>query len=242
MLLEANRLSESQAYQIVQTTNQYAIIGQGRQADADRARAEWRYRRADVVDAEQGVGVATARLAQRLNLDPSVRLRPMGGPLVPLDLVALDTPSEQLIQVAIQHRPELAARTAEIGQAEYLVKEEIGRPFLPTLWLGFSGGVFGGGSNLVPPLVGNFGGRTDFDVRLYWTFLNLGTGNLSLIKQRQAEAGQAVAMRARTLNRVRERGRRQPGRGQGRPQPDRGGSPRAPLVPQRLPRRPGADL
>jgi outer membrane protein TolC len=204
VLLEANRLSESQAYQIVQTTNQYAIIGQGRQADADRARAEWRYRRADVVDAEQGVGVATARLAQRLNLDPSVRLRPMGGPLVPLDLIALDTPSEHLIQVAIQNRPELSARTAEIRQAEYLVKEEIGRPFLPTLWLGFSGGAFGGGSNLVPPLLGNFGGRTDFDLRLYWTFLNLGMGNLSLIKQRQAETGQAVALRARTLNRVRE--------------------------------------
>ncbi len=83
VLLEANRLSESQAYQIVQTTRQYAMIGQGRQADADRARAEWRYRRADVIDAEQGVGVASARLAQRLNLDPSVRLQPMGGPLVP---------------------------------------------------------------------------------------------------------------------------------------------------------------
>jgi outer membrane protein TolC len=204
VLLEANRLSESQAYEIVRATNEYAISGQGRQADADRARAEWRYRRADVVDAEQGIGIAAARLAQRLNLDPSVRLQPMSGPLVPLNLVALDTPPEPLIQVALQQRPELAARSAEIGQAEYYVKEEIGRPLLPTLWLGFSGGAFGGGSNLVPPLVGNFGGRTDFDVRVYWTFLNLGAGNLSLIKQRQAQVGEAVALRARTLNRVRD--------------------------------------
>ena len=98
----------------------------------------------------------------------------MSGPLVPLNLVALETPTEELVQVAIQQRPDLAARSAEIGQAEYTVKEEIGRPLLPTLWLGFSGGAFGGGSNLVPPLVGNFGGRTDFDVRLYWTFLNIG--------------------------------------------------------------------
>ena len=204
VLLEANRLSESQAYEIVRATNQYAITGQGRQADADRARAEWRYRRADVIDAEQGVGIAAARLAQRLNLDPSVRLHPMSGPLVPLNLVALETPTEELVQVALRQRPELGARTAEIRQAEYYVNEEIGRPLLPTLWLGFSGGAFGGGSNLVPPLVGNFGGRTDFDVRLYWTFLNMGAGNLALIKQRQAEAGQAVAMRARTLNRVRD--------------------------------------
>src|SRR5262249_21428096 len=63
--------------------------------------------------------------------------------------------------------------------------------------------VFGGGSNLVPPLVGNFAGRTDFDVRVYWTLLNLGAGNLSLIHQRQAQLGQAEAERARTLNRVR---------------------------------------
>ena len=153
--------------------------------------------------AEEGVGIATARLAQRLNLDPSVRLKPAGGPLVPLDLIALETPPEQLLQVAIHHRPEMGARAAEIGEAEFRVKEEIGRPLLPTLWLGFSGGGFGGGSNLSPPLVGRFAGRTDFDVRLYWTLMNFGAGNMALIHQRQAQVGQAVAERARTLNRVR---------------------------------------
>ena len=87
-MLDANRLSESQAFQIVQAIREYAITGQGRKADYDRAKAEWRYRRADVVSSEEGVGIATARLARRLNLDPSVRLKPAGGPLVPLDLVA----------------------------------------------------------------------------------------------------------------------------------------------------------
>src|SRR5262249_40271772 len=155
-----------------------------------------KYRRADVQKAEEARGVTAARLANRLNLDPAVRLNPAGGPLVPIDLVALDTPAEQLIQVALQNRPELAARTAPIGEAEAHRSQEVARPFLPVLWLGFSGGVFGGGSNLVPPLVGNFAGRTDFDVRLYWTLLNMGAGNLSLIRQRQAEVGQAVAERA----------------------------------------------
>ena len=203
-LLETHRLSEIQAYQIVQAIEQYAITGQGRQSDYDRARAEWRYRRADVIDAEQGIGIAAARLAQRLNLDPSVRLHPAGGPLMPIHLVALDTPPEELIQVALRQRPDLAARTAEIGQAEMYVKEEIGRPLLPTLWLGYSGGAFGGGSNLTPPLLGNFGGRSDFDVRVYWTFLGGGFGNLALIKQRQAEVGEAVAIRARNINRARD--------------------------------------
>ena len=91
----------------------------------------------------------------------------------------------------MRQRPDIAARTAAIGEAEAHWKQEIGRPLLPTLWLGFSGGVFGGGSNLVPPLVGNFAGRTDFDVRVYWTLMNLGAGNLALIKERHAQIGQA---------------------------------------------------
>jgi outer membrane protein TolC len=203
-LLEANRLSESQAYAMVRVTAAYAVAGQGRPADAERAKSEWGYRRADVQKSEEELGVTAARLANRLNLDPSVRLHAAGGPLVPLDLVALDTPPEDLIQVAIQNRPDLAARTAEIGEAEAHKDQEIARPFLPIVWLGFSGGVFGGGSNLNPPLVAHFGGRTDFDVRVYWTLLNLGAGNLALIRQRDAQLGQAVATRARTLNRARE--------------------------------------
>lgn len=203
-LLETHRLSETQAYQIVRAIEQYAITGEGRQSDYDRARAEWRYRRADVIDAEQNLGIAAARLAQRLNLDPSVKLQPIGGPLSPLNLIDLNTPPEELIQVALRQRPDLAARTAEIGQAEYNVKEEIGRPLLPTLWLGYSGGTFGGGSNLTPPLVGNFAGRNDFDVRLWWTLMGGGLGNVALIRERQAEMNAAIAMRARTINRARD--------------------------------------
>ena len=125
-------------------------------------------------------------MANRLNLDPSARLEAAGGPLVPLELVDLGTPQRELLQVALRQRPDIAARTAAIAEAEAHFNQEIGRPLLPTLWLGFSGGVFGGGSNLVPPLVGNFAGRTDFDVRVYWTLLNMGAGNLSLIKERRA--------------------------------------------------------
>ena len=95
-------------------------------------------------------------------------------------------------------------RTANIGEADFHRKEEIARPLLPIVWLGFSGGGFGGGSNLAPPLVGNFAGRTDFDVRLYWSVLNFGAGNLALIREREAEVGQAIAERQRTINRVRD--------------------------------------
>jgi outer membrane protein TolC len=202
-VLEAQRLSESQAYELVRITKAYADTGEGRKADAERATADWRLRRGLVQKAEEGVGVTAARLANRLNLDPAIRISAVGGPLVPLHLIDLDSPLPELIKVALARRPDLAARSAEIAQAEASRGEEIARPLLPSLWLGFSGGVFGGGSNLATPLVGNFASRTDFDVRVYWTLLNFGAGNLSLIRQREADVGKSVAARQRTINSVR---------------------------------------
>jgi outer membrane protein TolC len=52
--------------------------------------------------------------------------------------------------------------------------------------------------------MGHFGGRTDFDVRCYWTLSNLGIGNLALIKERKAEVGQAVGERVRMINTIRQ--------------------------------------
>ncbi len=203
-ILEAQRRSEFQVHEVVTITGDYAAAGEGRESDAQRARSQWKRRRALVLKAEEELAVTAARLANRLNLDTAVRLEPIGGPLVPLNLVDLDTPQPDLIQTALRQRPDIEARTAGIGEAEAHLKQECSRPLLPTLWLGFSGGVFGGGSNLVPPLVGNFAGRTDFDVRAYWTILNLGAGNLALIKNRRAELGQATAEQSRTINRARD--------------------------------------
>lgn len=200
---EAQRMSETQAYEIVRVTDEYAITGEGREADAERAKAEWNLRRADVQKAEEAMGVAAARLAMRLNLDPSVRLLPIGGPLTPLMLIDLDSTQQELIRIALERRPDLATRTAQINEAEVHKRQEIGRPLLPTLWLGFSGGSFGGGSNYAPPTLGRFGGRTDFDVELYWTLMNFGVGNVALIKERDAQLGRAVALRQRTINRAR---------------------------------------
>jgi outer membrane protein TolC len=202
-ILEVQRRSETQFHEVYRLTRDYFEAGEGRAADANRARSQWQRWRALVQKAEEELAVTAARLAARLNLDPAVRLEPVGGPLVPINLVDLESEQSDLIRIAMLRRPDIAARTAAIGEAEARYRQEIGRPLLPTLWLGFSGGVFGGGSNLVPPLVGNFAGRTDFDARLYWTLLNLGAGNLSLIKQRNAEIGEATAEQARTINRAR---------------------------------------
>jgi outer membrane protein TolC len=202
-ILEARRGIAAEADKVAASVAAYAATGQGRKSDSERAEADRRLFQADIQKAEERFAVASALLAERLNLDPSAQLRPIAGHLEPIELINPETPPEDLIRSAVTRRPDLAAREALVNQAEFRVREEKARPLLPTLWLGFSGGAFGGGSNLTATPLGSFAGRTDFDVRLYWTVLNLGAGNASLIKRRKAEAGQAMADRSRVINQVR---------------------------------------
>ena len=201
--VEAWRLTAIEADRLAKMVADYAETGQGRKADAERADADRRFYQADIQRAEEEVAVASARLSERLNLDPSTLLKPVSGSLAPLILIDPQTPVETLIQEALAHRPDLASQNALVKQADYRVKQEKCRPLLPTIWLGFSAGAFGGGSNVTATPMSAFGGRTDFDVQAYWTLLNLGAGNLSLIKQREAQEGQVVAERLRVVNQIR---------------------------------------
>src|SRR5262249_55060292 len=60
---------------IVELTTAFARAGQGRPADAKRARAEAGLLRVEVQRAEERVAVASANLAELLNLDTAVRLK-----------------------------------------------------------------------------------------------------------------------------------------------------------------------
>lgn len=201
--LAAERQSELEANDLAKLTANYTKVGLEQEADAHRTGTEDRLRRVAIRRAEEAVAVASARLSRRLHLDPSVRLAAPEGPIEPLSLVDLSAGREGLIRTALGRRPELGARGAAVALAETRLRQEYARPFLPMVWVGYSGGVFGGGSNIVPPFVGNFRGRTDFDVRVYWTLQNFGLGNLAQQKRRRAQVGQAAAERARLVNQVR---------------------------------------
>ena len=91
-------------------------------------------------------------------------------------------PSSELIALGLLQRPEMAAQRASVIQGLLTLDGAKALPFSPTILIGFSSGGFGGGSNLVRPIFGGFGGRSDFDVIAYWTIQNLGVGNLALIR------------------------------------------------------------
>ncbi len=201
--LQIRRQSAEQEAEVARLTRSYANAQQGREADAKRALTELSLVVDEVRQAEEGVAVASARLAQRLHLDQAVRLHPASPAFEPITIVEPSLALPSLIEIALRGRPEVGARAAEIARAEVRHRQEIYRPFLPTIQVGFSAGAFGGGSNLTGGELNNFAGRTDFDVIAFWTVQNFGMGNIARQRERLAELGQAVGEQSRTIAEIR---------------------------------------
>src|SRR4051812_25552088 len=191
------------ARRVARLTASYAEAGQGRKADADRAATELARREADFQAAEGDVLVASARLCDVLNLDPSIRLHPTDAWVVPQPIVPDPIPVAELIALALLQRPELAERRAAIREALLALEGAKVLPFSPTVLVAFSAGGFGGGSNLVRPVFGGFGGRTDLDAYAYWTLQNFGVGNAALINVARSRVGVSRYQEVAVLDRIR---------------------------------------
>jgi outer membrane protein TolC len=202
------------AHEIARLTAVYAAAGQGKQSDADRAASELARRIDTVVAAEGEMITASARLAALLNMPPSIQLNVVDAWIVPTPVVPDTAPLHQLLVIAMNQRPELAARRAAIREALAFLRMQQLLPFSPTVLAGYSAGTFGGGSNLVAtPLVGfqgfseprfgTFGPRDDLDVVLFWTAQNMGLGNLGKIRVRRVGQQIAELEFVRELNLVR---------------------------------------
>ena len=128
-----------------------AKVKQGRQSDADRAKTEFDNRRIDHIEAEAKIKTVSARLAELLNIDPTIRLHPAEERLVPFAVVPDPIPLPELLAIAMMQRPELAERRVAIRQAFLELSAAKVLPFSPNVIIGLSGGVFGGGSNSPRP-------------------------------------------------------------------------------------------
>ena len=199
--LEAIRRSEDNVRQVVHDTAAFARTGQGRVGDYNRARTDALLLHSREERAQETVAVASADLARTLHLDPSIRLTTAGSALEPVQLVDPSYRVEELIQTALSARPEAAARAADIAAADYRLRQEYARPWLPLVSVGYSAGGFGGEGNLAG-LPSTTSGRTDFDVYAVWTLQNLGFGNAGIQKERRAERDDAIARRGLVLNRI----------------------------------------
>jgi outer membrane protein TolC len=203
--LTAVRQSLGEIGEVARLTANFAKpgVGQGRAGDAERADSEKQVVTAQEQRVEEAVAVASAELARLLSADPAVRLHTPDGPLPLVQLVDPSADLDSLVQIAERNRPEVAARSADVGLFAARLRQEKVRPFVPFLSIGFSAGTFGGGGTGTDPRFGNFNGRTDFDALAVWSLDNLGFGNLAVQKRVRAQLGEAEAERARAIYQVR---------------------------------------
>ncbi len=190
--------------EVARITAAYSQTGQGRKSDADRAATELSRREFDIAQSEGQILTASARLCQLLSLDPSCRLHPYDQSVVPATIVADEISLQELICMALMRRPELKEQRNAICQAFLAMQGARALPFTPNVLVGFSAGTFGGGSELSPPELGNFQGRSDFDVIAYWTLRNMGVGNAALVRQAQSRVRSENWRLTRIMDQVRD--------------------------------------
>jgi outer membrane protein TolC len=126
------------------------------------------------------------------------------GSVVPAAIVPQSIPLPELIAMALLGRPELKERQAAIRQALLALEGAKALPFTPNVLVGFSAGTFGGGSNLVATPLGNFDGRTDYDMIAYWSLRNLGIGNQALVNAAASRVRSSNYRQIQVLDRVRD--------------------------------------
>ncbi len=180
-------------------TADFARTGQGSRADADRAETELAVRKNDVLRAEESTRVASARLAELLNLDATQVLVPQEPGIVPLGLVPADVPLRQLVTEGMSNRPELAESRELVCAAVKRLEREQFAPLVPSVLLGVSCGGFGGGPG---DTIANYRERFDFDAMAYWELRNLGCGDMAARNQKRAQLEQAKFGQVRLMDQV----------------------------------------
>lgn len=178
--------------ELARVTADYARAGKGLKSDADRVAAEQAIRAADLERARENVAVASAVLAQRLHLDPAVKLIPLEEHLAPIELVDPAASTEELLARAMASRPELAEVQSGIAEARQLLNREKLSPLLPNFSLGASYGGFGGGEGAS---MTKFDDRVDLQGIAYWQVRNLGLGDRAARRDRQSRLRQAALER-----------------------------------------------
>jgi outer membrane protein TolC len=175
--------------------------------EVDRARNMLADLEQAAVSARQNWRVSSANLTQVLRLDPRAVLEPIEHDHAQITLIDPSRPLEDLMPIALTNRPELATRQFQVNAAEWAIRREKARPFVPQLLLnGFQtpyeqiqAGIFGLGPN---NLLNQWKGRLDVSVQPLWQLENMGMGNLARIKVQRGVESMAIIELFKTQDKV----------------------------------------
>lgn len=142
--------------------------------------------------------VSSANLTQVLRLDPSAVIVPLEPDHLQITLIDPARPIDELVEIGIFHRPEIASTRSRVQAAEVRVRREKHRPFLPLILItGFQTpggmisqfGIFGEGAD---SSLNNWSFRSDVSLQAIWQLEGLGFGNLARIKEQRGEQSRAT--------------------------------------------------
>ncbi|MGL4420329.1 MAG: TolC family protein, partial [Gemmataceae bacterium] len=156
--------------------------------DVNRSRTEVLSRKAERIELEGKAGAASARLGKLLLLAPNVKLVPSDIAVAPITLIDPSSTLDQLVTLAINSRPDLAANREVIAAAWAKARRQERGPLFPKLTVANQIGTFGGGLN---DDLAKFDARNALSVQLYWEVKNLGFGNRADAAERRALLDQA---------------------------------------------------
>ena len=182
--LAISREAAGYATTLAEITASFARTGAGLEAEYRRSLVERDLRRRMVAEGVGDLEVASAELVRRTRLDPRVLVAPIEPPEAVIHLVSDASNADDLIVKALLNRPELAESRELVEATLIRLKQARLRPLIPSLAFRFSAGGFGGGSNA---FFGNFDGRQDADVNLFWELQGLGLADRAIAKSRAAQ-------------------------------------------------------
>ncbi|MDQ3329963.1 MAG: TolC family protein, partial [Planctomycetota bacterium] len=157
--------------ELVRLTERFEAAGAGVAADSARARAQLADAREAVFRAEEAVFVNSAELARLLRLDITTTLTAAERLPLPVTFIPCDGPLSALVAQGVAARPEISRERFRAAEAGTRLRQERMRPWVPNLYVGLSGGGYGGGAG---DRFANFDGRSDLDALAVWELENLG--------------------------------------------------------------------
>jgi outer membrane protein TolC len=195
--------TKSHAERLVNVIESFAKRGAGR--TSYRALTEYQFRSQQERLAKERTVIVAATLARRLHLDPRVQLIPLDKHIVPIDLFPMECDPNSLVDIALQHRPEIEEGRWLLSSAVHRADKARLAPLLPQLMVGYGAGGFGGGYAGSPDgFFDDLGSRQDLQASAIWQLKNLGFGDRYRLESQQLELENGQLQLARMVDKVSE--------------------------------------
>lgn len=182
--LNLAREIEEASRKLADSTKSFARVGEGLNADAERAMATYLLRQGDTAGAGADLQVRSAALARLLHLPASLTLIPNAESVAATHLVDPDESAARMVATALRYRPEAEAMQAEVAAAAHRFTGQKVQPFLPNVAAGYSSYEFaagrGVGADRTDP-------RDEVSALIYWKLDGLGFGNGAATREKRSE-------------------------------------------------------